>query len=62
MSIALYGGVVVLEFDEFVSHERPRGQIVGVQLEGSLEVCHSLFVVVPGEGKRDESHKMKPKR
>lgn len=43
--VALNGGVGVFQLDELVSHERPGGEVVGVELEGPLEVGHCLFVL-----------------
>ena len=45
VSIALDGGVSVLQLDELVAHQSPRREVVRVQLERSLEVGHGLFVL-----------------
>jgi hypothetical protein len=48
-SVAIYGSVGILQFHELVAHQGPGRQIVGVQLERSLEVLDSLFMLRPVE-------------
>jgi len=44
-SVAIYGSVGVLQLHELVAHQGPGRQVVGVELERSLEVLDSLFVL-----------------
>ena len=45
MPVALYGRIGVLQLNELMTHEGPGGEVVGVQLEGSLEVGDCLLVL-----------------
>ena len=45
MPVALYGRVGVLQLNELMTHEGPGGEVVGVQLEGSLEVGDCLLML-----------------
>jgi hypothetical protein len=46
-SVAVNGGVGVLQLHKLVAHQRPGGQVVGIQFQGTLKILNSFFVLRP---------------
>lgn len=46
--VSFYCSVAILEFDKFVTHKRPCGKVVSIELKRSLEILDGFDVFVSG--------------